>query len=129
MFRITPATAEVFGGQPQVQAFLDDQRKIKNGRVEKTKVNQGVRGADGVRRNTHVEKKKGVNNFLLFRSKFMLSRPIATFLIKFRNGDDVVPQPTSERAQSDDQSHVGARAPQNLLGLDGPRLDIHQGSF
>ncbi|KAK7743799.1 hypothetical protein SLS53_003818 [Cytospora paraplurivora] len=64
--RMTPAMAEVFGGPTKIRSLLDEQRKTKNGRVVKTKVNQGVRNSVGAS-HTIAEKKKGVNNFILFR--------------------------------------------------------------
>ncbi|KUI72760.1 Mat- sexual cell fertilization-promoting factor [Cytospora mali] len=71
MFRMPPVVAQVFGGPSKVHALLDNQHKVKNGKVGKAKTVQGVRKAVKSRR-PHVPKKKGVNNFLLFRRMAMM---------------------------------------------------------
>lgn len=69
MFRVTFDQAEVFGGPTRIQSSLDVQRKVKNGRIGKANNTLGIRKASKARHHKETPKKKGVNSFLLFRSK------------------------------------------------------------
>lgn len=71
--RMTPAMADVLGGPARAQDLLE--RKVKNGRIGKANTVQGVRKVVKAHHHKNIPKKKGVNNFLLFRSKFNSSQP------------------------------------------------------
>lgn len=77
MSNIPLAEKDVLGGPGALQVILDDQHNVKNGKVAKASDVKNPSNA-AMEFGSKIAKKKGVNNFLLFRSKFIMFQNLCT---------------------------------------------------
>lgn len=96
------------------------QSKIKNGRVEKSKMNGNQS------RNRDISVKKAVNNYILFRCKRNPLPILFSFLPNRKSHDEPhLSQLDTSRSIAVHSRHVGPRAAQDNIRLDGSSLDFH----